>query len=173
MESSKSEFLVKRENLFVRRSPQDITTVNTSRENTLIRTTQLSPLTSVKTQRYARPNPGATTSDDDMRESQNNTEKLKISPMERMTRAVGAGLRGLCKGKAEEAKQRDTSRRLSRVRLHDEVRLGTAAMISVTPMRAPQPTHHLPRAPPSLRPTPSHSESPSRRTTRAMMENYD
>lgn len=173
MDPSKSEFLVKRENLFVRRSPQDITTVNTCRENALIRTTQLSPLMSVKTQRYARPNPGAPTSYDDMRELQNNTEKLKISPMERMTRAVGAGLRGLCKGKAEKAKQRDPSRRLSRVRLHDEVCLGTAAMVSVTPMRAPQPTHHLPRAPPSLRPTPSHSESPSRRTTRAMMENYD
>ncbi|KAL9009170.1 MAG: hypothetical protein Q9173_005781 [Seirophora scorigena] len=127
---SKSEFLVKRENLFVRPNPQDITTMNTCQEDALIRNTQLSPLTTVKSQRYAKPNPGATTGHDDMHESQNNTEKLKISPMKRMTRAVGAGLRGLCKGKAEKAKQRDPSRRLSRLRLHDEARLGTAAMVS-------------------------------------------
>ncbi|KAI4281645.1 MAG: hypothetical protein L6R35_005603 [Caloplaca aegaea] len=176
MDLSESHFLTVRENLFVRPSQpitEDDTTAKKWQRDERIQNMQLSPLTTAKRELSARQYAGETTGDDGTPEQQMNMEKLKISPMKRMARAMGAGIRGLCKGQAEKATPRGRSRPLSRLRLHDEARVATAAMVSVTATKTPQPTHHLPRAPPPLRPTPSISASPNRRTTRAMMENYD
>ncbi|KAL8973054.1 MAG: hypothetical protein Q9197_002515 [Variospora fuerteventurae] len=176
MDLSESHFLTVRENLFVRPSQpitEDDTTAKTWQRDARIQNIQLSPLTTAKREMSARQYAGETTGDDATPEEQKKMQKLKTSPMKRMARAMGAGIGGLCKGKAEKATRRGRNRPLSRLRLHNEARVGTAAMVSVTAIKAPQPTHHLPRAPPPLRPTPSLSASPNRRTTRAMMENYD
>lgn len=123
------------------------------------------------------PNLTAMTGRDGTEGLQEGMGNVKINPMKRMAKKVGEGIKGLFKGKVERAKPRAPERPPSQLRRHDEARVGTATAVSMTPVRAPQATDNLSRAPPPLQPAPgavaARTTDPRLRTTRAQMENYD
>ncbi|KAI4129029.1 MAG: hypothetical protein LQ338_002444 [Usnochroma carphineum] len=172
--------LYARETLFVRprgSAAQEIAPVNAWRGEARAQGMQLSPPTTANSEGQNMPNLAAMTGNDGTEGLQEGMGNVKISPMKRMAKKVGNGIKGLFKGKSEKPKPRAPERPISRVRLHDGARVGTATAVSMTPVTAPQPTRHIPRPPPPLQPattaSASRTGSPRRRTTRAMMENYD
>lgn len=177
---SQREYEAVRENLFVRpgRSVgQDIAPVHAWRGQARAHGMQLSPPSTVNTEGRDMPSLTAMVRNDSTEGQEESMVNVKISPMKRMAKKVGDGIKGLFKGKGERAKPRGPERPPSRLRLHDEARVATATAVSMTPLRAPQATQHLSRAPPTLQPAPAVSEGrptdPRRRTTRAMIENYE
>ncbi|KAL8925553.1 MAG: hypothetical protein Q9208_003444 [Pyrenodesmia sp. 3 TL-2023] len=174
------EYEAVRENLFVRPSRsvgQDIAPVNAWRGQARAHGMQLSPPSTVNTEGRDMPSLTAMRRNDSTEGLEESTGNVKTSPMKRMAKKVGDGIKGLFKGKGERAKPRGPERPLSRLRLHDEARVATATAVSMTPVRARQATQNLSRAPPTLQPASAVPQSrpvhPSRRTTRAMMENYE
>ncbi|KAL8762578.1 MAG: hypothetical protein Q9184_001432 [Pyrenodesmia sp. 2 TL-2023] len=174
------EYEAEREKLFVRpgRSVgQDIVPVHAWRGQARAHGMQLSPPSTVNTEGRDMPSLTAMQRNDSMEGLEESMGNVKISPMKRMAKKVGDGIKGLFNGKRKRAKPRGPERPPSRLRLHDEARVATATAVSMTPMRTPQATQHLSRAPPTLQPASAVPQGrpadPRRRTTRAMMENYE
>ncbi|KAL8898704.1 MAG: hypothetical protein Q9207_006564 [Kuettlingeria erythrocarpa] len=180
VDSGQREYEAVRENMFVRPSRsvgQHIVPVRAWRGQARVHGMQLSPPSTVNTERREMPSLAAMPRNDSREGMEERMGNDKINPIRRMAKRLGNGIKSLFKGKGERAKPRGPDRPPSRLRLHDEARVGTATTVSITPVRGPQGTEHLARAPLSLQSAPAVPQGdpadPQRRTTRAMMENYE
>ncbi|KAI4173553.1 MAG: hypothetical protein LQ343_002891 [Gyalolechia ehrenbergii] len=158
-----------RESLFVRPSPsfgQDISPVRHWQAEARSQDMHLSP-------------PSTTGQEQRMGQLEEEMGNVKINPIKRMAQKFRTRIKNVFKSRGERAQAPAASRSASQLRVREETRVETATAVTMTPVRAPQPTQtqHLRRAPPPLQPAsaphPTRQGSPVRRTTRAMMENYD
>ncbi|KAL8716810.1 MAG: hypothetical protein Q9225_005892 [Loekoesia sp. 1 TL-2023] len=172
------------ETLFVRPSPslgQGISPVRHWQEQAHAQGMQLSPPSTADSEQrdVLGRGKGKTKANDGTERLREGIVSNKISPIKRMAQKVGSGVKGMFKGREERVKAPSSGHPASELRLHDEARVGTATAVTMTPVRAPRPTQtqHLQRTPSPLQPAPAPPStrrgSPGRRTTRAMMENYD
>lgn len=180
VDSGQREYVAARENMFVRPSRsigQNIAPVRAWRGQARAHGMQLSPPSTVNTEGREMPSLAALPRNDSREGLEERIGNDKINPIKRIAKRVRNGIKSLFKGRGERAKPHGPDRPPSRLRLHDEARVGTATTVSMTPARGPQGTEHLARAPPSLQSAPAVPEGgpadPERRTTRAMMENYE